>query len=367
MNGPVWLWEPSSWPREMVPPDKRLTVGRAENEGTDVEGPTGIISSGTGLNANTICSTDVVSTGKGDGKGEWMLDFGVERCDHTTLSNGRDVYAGVGMSQSSETYVCIEIRRCDRGLPPILKNCKGRLKWVVPHGDEKLEGLRGYVLNLLTSVLPHMNWGVRVFSTLNGHQLPAYQCVIREDDWVTIWDALMKPFAEMRVAYRRQLGGRNSPELLFGVTPKCEGAQPGVNIVEVEPEVMAGDAPSEPEVAGDPSEPYSRSSKRSESLSSDGISLPSASDWLDHWGRKPIPTANTFIDFANEIPPAALRRWNSMPDLGASELDHQSWESKCGPRLDSDDSDPPTERDSVERELAIDYPPTPPSSKSSSD
>jgi hypothetical protein len=64
------------------------------------------------------------------------------------------------------------------------------------------------------------DWSDRIFTKLNGQILVRYQAAVREDHWRKLWEALLKPFAAQRTAYRGVYRTRRAPDLFFGVNAR---------------------------------------------------------------------------------------------------------------------------------------------------
>ena len=97
-------------------------------------------------------------------------------------------------------------------------------------------------LRMLLVKLNGEDWGYRIQDNLNNQPLVNYQAAVAEEDWRTVWDALLKPFAEQRTAYRRHYKTKKAPEIFFGVQARLRGAGPDACEVQVDvsPEHFAG-------------------------------------------------------------------------------------------------------------------------------
>jgi len=112
------------------------------------------------------------------------------------------------MSSADGTrYVIIEMKGCDRGPPLIPVNNK----WCAP--EDCSMPLRAYLV-----ALADRNGGaITAVDKIDGRCLPRYQCAVRAEKWQDTWNIVRKSFLEMRSAYRFIRGGKNAPNLWFGM------------------------------------------------------------------------------------------------------------------------------------------------------
>lgn len=104
-------------------------------------------------------------------------------------------------------YVIIEMKGCDRGPPLIPVNNK----WCAP--EDCSMPLRAYLV-----ALADRNGGaITAVDKIDGRCLPRYQCAVRAEKWQDTWNIVRKSFLEMRSAYRFIRGGKNAPNLWFGM------------------------------------------------------------------------------------------------------------------------------------------------------
>jgi hypothetical protein len=122
----------------------------------------------------------------------------------------RDIELEPYVARDGREYVVLEIKGCDRG-PPLLIQ-KG--KWSTP-GDEHIP-LRTYLSNLAEQGGKE----IALVDSIDGRTFPRYQCATPKESWQETWLAIHRLFLEMRSAYRFLRGGKNAPNLWFGMTAR---------------------------------------------------------------------------------------------------------------------------------------------------
>lgn len=209
-------------------------------------------------------------------------------------------------NDDTKTYVVIELQKCPKG-PPLLpiKDAEGEIRW--ERSREPYLHLATY-LAIAMKRLTGEDWSMRIQPHLRGNYLVRYQAVVPEDHWRDVWDALMKPFAAQRTEYRKQNGGNKAPELFFGVKARA---------IEDDPFEEMDMNDDDSTVATDESGTKRAVTKGDGAITgSDGVPLPSAADWLEHWRHSEIPHQRTFVDFAMHLNQTELlQRSSSSPDL----------------------------------------------------
>jgi hypothetical protein len=180
-------------------------------------------------------------------------------------------------------------------------------------------------------LLHGQDWSARIWQHLDDENLVRYQAAVREEDWRTLWDTLLKPFAAMRLVYRGTYKCRKAPDVFFGVNARFVQRTDRTSDGSTEPDHgndRTSDESIEPSHRHDlisdesiePSHGNDRSSdqstERSPSGPSDGVPLPNATEWLDWWSEQDIPQQRTFVEFASDLGSLPLLpRSNSLPDL----------------------------------------------------
>jgi hypothetical protein len=227
----------------------------------------------------------------------------------------------------------IQVRHCRSG-PPLLPtyDADGSLSWVVSADPYlRFDTYLAITLERLTG----KSWSHRISQHLHDVKLVNYQAVVKQEDWRELWDTLMKPFGEQRMAYRHIHRVPAGPDIYFGVEAKPsfapENQKPGkteltestgdqadaslerVDLTSCNEETTASSGSarsSSPEI--NPSGPF-------KDQQGDGIQLPKAADWLDFWQNTGIPQQRTFVDFAQHVNEREFRRTMSLPDLANHE------------------------------------------------
>jgi len=121
--------------------------------------------------------------------------------------------------QNESSTVILEVRSCNRGTPMLpVAHVDGGVGWTMDDERTARFSLRGYLLTMLKFFRSDLD--IEVSGMLDGMLLLPYQAVVRSCDVQIVYHALCKPFMEQRSAYRRVLGGRNAPDIFFGVSPK---------------------------------------------------------------------------------------------------------------------------------------------------
>jgi hypothetical protein len=216
----------------------------------------------------------------------------------------RSVYVFDGYSME-ETYVVVEVRGCEKG-PPLLpkRSLDSDERWSPP--EDRYQHFANYLVQCMW-FLHEEDWSDRILPHIKGENLVRYQAAVREKEWRMLWEALLKPFADQRVAYRGVHKCRKAPDVFFGVNARF------VHKKDVTSDESLGhrngNTVPEEDLLGE---------------SKDGIPFPTASDWLEFWSHEDIPHRRTFIEFASGLGNLALPpRSNSFPDLrgGASSND----------------------------------------------
>jgi hypothetical protein len=158
---------------------------------------------------------------------------------HSGAPDANLVYRAV--EASGQRWVVLMIHRCARGpgLMPVHDdlNTKVSLKWVAPP-DCRIT-LTHYLQQFL-QFFTGERWDSHIKQSFDDHDLPRYQCAVRESHWRACWDALQGPFALMCSAYRRILGGKSTPHLRFGVPPRLLDTEGPEGTVPDVPPVAAG-------------------------------------------------------------------------------------------------------------------------------
>jgi hypothetical protein len=213
------------------------------------------------------------------------------------FNDKRSVYVFDGDSME-ETYVIVEVRGCEKGPPLVPKRIvDGEERWGPP--EDRYQHFAHYLV-LLMRLLRQEDWSDRILPHMKGESLVRYQAAVREKEWRKLWEALLKPFAEQRVAYRGVHKCRKAPDVYFGVNARF------VHKNDIASDESSGREHGRTATVKDPE------------LSDlkDGIPLPSAAEWLDFWSNQDIPQRRTFIEFASSLGNLPLPpRSNSFPDL----------------------------------------------------
>jgi hypothetical protein len=217
-------------------------------------------------------------------------------------------------SSPEDTYVILEVRGCEKGpllLPPANAD-DGGSRWSPP--EDRYLHLAAYLVVCMQRLSGRgEDWSDRISMSLNGEILVRYQAAVREKDWRQLWDGLIKPFGAQRTAYRGVYRTTKAPDLFFGVNAKYSVRKSESVRVATPPESIANPPES---TTDNSSERDTGNAPTSTSLSSDGIPLPTAADWLEFWHEHEIPIRRTFIEFASDFGEVAVPpRSNSSPDL----------------------------------------------------
>jgi hypothetical protein len=228
--------------------------------------------------------------------------------------------------EHEETHLVLQVRHCVCG-PPLLPNydSDGILQWNV--ADDPYMHFSTY-LAITMERLTGQNWSRKILPHLHGTYLVRYQAVVKQEDWRQLWDALLKPFGEQRVSYRRIHKTSKAPDIFFGAAAKpCapsevpEDFRCDMDDSKSDENTSVGNSRvgnTSPENTTSGSAHSSDSGKRKEN--SEGIVLPRAGAWLEFWQNQKIPQHNTFIQFAERMGESGfLRRVQSSPDLAGGE------------------------------------------------
>jgi hypothetical protein len=127
-----------------------------------------------------------------------------------TAEDLRDIDLDPYVAKDGREYVVLEIKGCDRG-PPLLVE-KG--KWCTP-SDEHIP-LKTY----LSMLAQQDGKEIVMVDAIDGRTFPRYQCATPKECWQETWLAIHNLFLEMRSAYRFLRGGKNAPNLWFGMTAR---------------------------------------------------------------------------------------------------------------------------------------------------
>jgi hypothetical protein len=221
------------------------------------------------------------------------------------------VYVFDGNS-TEDAYVVLEVRGCEKGgllLPPAASD--NEKHWSPP--ENRYLHLANYLV-LCMSRLQNGDWSDRISMYLNDETLVRYQAVVREKDWRTLWEALLKPFGMQRTAYRGVYKTQKAPDLFFGVNARFSKRDTDRTDSTIDTRSTTDNSSEH----GNGKGPLSNYSEPRQSI--EGIPLPTATEWLEFWGRHEIPTRRTFIEFASDIGTATTpTRSNSSPDLSRTE------------------------------------------------
>jgi hypothetical protein len=270
------------------------------------------------------------------------------------------VFDGRDNTDDDETFVVVQVRHCQRG-PPLLPSydSDGQLSWVA--AADPYMPFATY-LAITMERLTKEDWSSRILPHLRSVYLVRYQAVIRQSDWQKLWDTLLKPFGEQRLAYRKRLKCSVSPDIFFGVEAKP--LEDAAEIPDVAPsEVHETDRAESPQdrsfstcgnlddlsnsgasntgsrattaatstsMAGDIQSTEQRRATTPDTT--DGFLLPKATDWLEYWQATEIPQHRTFVDFAdhvNEANKQSLRRVVSAPAIHPEELSEEGDQAAC--------------------------------------
>jgi hypothetical protein len=224
------------------------------------------------------------------------------------FNDKRSIYV---FDDKETTYVVIEVRGCAQG-QPLLPIADGDKSWSPP--EDRYQQFADYLVQCMW-LLYQQDWTARILPHIEGKNLARYQAAVREEDWRTLWDALLKPFAEMRLVYRGVYKCRRAPDLFFGVNARFVHT----NYPTADESTVLGHRSALPE--------------RDPELSdlNDGVHLPTAAEWLDFWSHQDIPQRRTFIEFASDLGRLPLLpRSNSVPDLkGTTNSNEEEPLSSC--------------------------------------
>jgi hypothetical protein len=181
----------------------------------------------------------------------------------------RSVY--VFDANSAETYVVIELTHCSKGPPLLPLGPSDGERWCPP--QDQFIHLATY-LTLLMEHLRQEDWSGRILPRLDGKALVRYQAAVPESHWRALWEALLKPFAAQRTAYRGCYKTKRAPDLYFGALARfSDHAEAGGDAAETAPSSESGPG-------------------------NGGIPFSAAAEWLEFWSRQDLPQQRTFIEFA---------------------------------------------------------------------